>query len=234
MFYSWVGRISQMGLFSSWEGLSTKIHFSDNQTRIFFFNYLEKEGEKKSKEYFRTSSWQILIWLFLGKTVIPQENFHFKKKEFPLKNHSDEKRLATATKANTTGLSQGKVNAKARGLDLPQSSCRIVGTVHPFAMMFLLLQLFCLHRPSPLQGRNRLSLYVVHSLLQHVFLMAFSTTVATVSFPPTAATPQYQDEEKNVTYGCNTLLIKHHCTAWGCGGMPFHHRTNQSLYTQNQ
>lgn len=128
-----------------------------------------------------------------------------------------EKCLAMATKDKTTDLSQGEVNAKASGLGLPQSSCRIMGTTPPFAGMFVLL----LHRPSslpraPLQGRNCLSLCVMHSLLQHMCLMTFSTTVTAVPFPPTAATPQYQDEEKNITYGCNTLLIKHYCTAWGC------------------
>lgn len=66
--------------------------------------------------------------------------------------------------------------------------------------------------------------------------MTFRTAVTTVVFPPTAASSQYRDEEKNTTYGCNTLLIKHYCIPRGCrgGGMPFHCRTNQSLYTQNQ
>lgn len=146
-----------------------------------------------------------------------------------------EKHLAMVAKDKTTGFSQGEVNAKASGLGLPQSSCRIMDTISPFAGIFVLLQIFAyVHHSLALQGRNCLSLYVVHSLSPHVCLMTFSTTVATVPFPPTAATPQYQDEEKNITYGCNTLLIKCYCIAWGCGGMPFYHRTNQGLYTKNQ
>lgn len=168
LFLSW--RISQVGLFSSWEGVSTKIHCSDNHNRIFSSTIWKKEGEKKSRVSFRTSSWQIFIWLFLGKTVIPQENFHFKKKNFHRKLTLMEKRLVTATKDKTPGLSQGKVNAEATGPGVPQSSFRITGRAHPLAVMFILLQLFCPRRPSPLQGKNCLSLYVVHSPLQHVCL----------------------------------------------------------------
>lgn len=118
------------------------IHLSDNQNRIFSSTTWKKEGGKKSNESFRTSSWQILIWLFLGKTVIPQENFYFKKKHFHWKIILMEKPWATATKDKTTGFSQGEVNAKASGLGLPQSSCRIMGTMPPFAVMFALLQFF--------------------------------------------------------------------------------------------
>lgn len=107
------------------------------------------------------SSGQIFIWLFLDKTVIPQENFHFKKNNFHWKIILMEKGLAMATKDKTTDLSQGEVNAKASGLGLPQSSCRIMGTTPPFAGMFVLL----LHRPSALPAPpsgQELSLIVCH------------------------------------------------------------------------
>lgn len=82
MFYSWVGikkPNSQVGLFSPWEGVSTKIHLLDNQNGNFPSTSYKKEkkGVKSLPEPAVEKYW---FWLFLGKTVIPKENFYFKKK----------------------------------------------------------------------------------------------------------------------------------------------------------
>lgn len=234
MFYSWAGRNSEVCIVSSWEGLSTKIHVSDNQNRIFSSTTWKKEGGKKSNESFRTSSWQTFIWLFLGKTVIPQENFHFKKKHFHWKIILMEQRRGTAMKDKTTGFSQGEVNAKASGLGLPQSSCRIMGTTPPFAVMFALLHFF---------AYVELLLFRAGTVSHRMLCTAYCNTCAwwllaqqhqQCLFLLQQLLPNIRMRRKEVTYVCNTLLIKHYCIVWGCGGMPFHHRTNQGLYTQNQ
>lgn len=82
-----------------------------------------------------------------------------------MKNHSNRKRLAMATKDRTTGLCQAKENAKVSGLGLPQLSCSITDKVLPFSMMLFLLQPPCQCRPFTLQGRSCLSLHVACSLL---------------------------------------------------------------------
>lgn len=122
--------------------------YTSQITKTEFF--IQLPGKRRGKERVMSLSEPALgKYLFLGgKTVIPQENFHFKKKNFHWKIILMEKRLAMAPKDKTAGLSQGEVNAKASGLILPQSSCRIMGTTPPFSVKLILLQFFAhVHPP---------------------------------------------------------------------------------------
>lgn len=88
-------------------------------------------------------------WL---KQLLPKKILISRKRTSNKKIILMEKHLAMATKDKTTGLSQGEVNAKASGLGLPQSSCRIMGTMPPFAVMFVLLQSFAYVEPPLLRA----------------------------------------------------------------------------------
>lgn len=91
---------------------------------------------------------------------------------------------------------RGRGIPRFSGLGLPQSSCTIMDKLLPSSTTLFLLQPFCLRRPSTLQGRDCLSLYVVCSLLHHAYVMTCSTALTTVFFLPTAASSQHCDEEK--------------------------------------
>lgn len=147
-----------------WQKFISHINEMENVHRLG----RKRRGKKKK----RKKKWRVFQNQQLGNTCF---DFSWVNQLFPMKIFLSRKRVSTekSFRWKTPGHGykgsdhwpqpgEGECQGQRAG---SQSSCTIMGKALPFSAMPFLLQPFCLCRPSTLQGRNHLSLYVVRSLL---------------------------------------------------------------------
>lgn len=209
-----------MDLFSSWEGVSTKVHLSDNQNGIFSSTSQKKEKKKKNKKRaFQNlqlgNTWFYFPWV---KQLFPRIFFFFsKKKSFHWKTIPMENAWPWLQRIGPLASVRGRWMPWSVDLvchsSLAQSWAKCFCSPWCYFSSSLSASIDCPHFRA-----GTVSHSMLHAAYLNMCLLTFSTAVTTVFSPPTAASSQYRDEEKSTTYGCNALLIKHYCIPWGCGG----------------